>query len=505
MTIASYQLKKYCQQMRLTNHIFFKRIFLPALALSFNACDLLKPAQQPTMPIGRGTTQNPTSTGNPASTTGMTTPKNPTGRVDTVIWRDDKKAKPPIVTDGGKVTTTNPTNPTNTGSGTVVTTPTGTGGVKPAPSLPNEPTKELKTTYDLSIPLPFFRDKYNGVTGVNYDKSLFALDFYAGVKLALDSLSYSNINLNVNIVDTKPDFASVLNQYEISKTDVMLGPVEKDNLPAAIAFSNEKSKTVVSPYFPSLELEGENPNFVQVKPSLKTHCEAITKHTRARYKPELVTLLARQQDGENARFKYFQDMNATISRSSTATKFKEAVVDEKAIDISKLVSPTLTTVFVVPSWNEAFVNALLKKIDEHPNKKNIVVYGMPQWMDFMGMNDYFERLKVRVSSSTFVDVNRPEVRIFRQRFVDKFGKMPNNDAYLGYDCALYFGEAMKKYGSKFSYFLDREPRKLLHTKFLFEPVYRSVTTGTDDFGKVMKYENKYVNILKYNGGFSLEE
>jgi ABC-type branched-subunit amino acid transport system substrate-binding protein len=482
--------------MRLTNHIFFNRIFLPALALSFNACDILKPAQT-TLPNNRGTVQNPVTTGNPS---GPSTAKNPTGRVDTVVWKEDKKAKPPIVTDGGKVSPTNPTgttgNPTPTDRGTGTTT---------APTLPGEPMKELKTTYDLSIPLPFFRDKYNSATGANYDKSLFALDFYAGVKLAMDSLSYSNINLNVNIVDTKPDFTAVLNQYEVSKTDVMLGPVEKDNLPAAIAFSNDKKKTVVSPYFPSLDLEGENPNFVQVKPSLKTHCEAITNHTRARYKPELVVLLARQQDGESARFKYFQDKNALISRSSTAPKFREATVDEKMIDISKLVSPTLTTVFVVPSWNEAFVGALLKKIDEHPNKRNIVIYGMPQWMDFAGMNDYFDRLKVRISSSTFVDVNRPEVRIFRQRFVDKFGKMPNNDAYLGYDCALYFGEAMKKYGSKFAYFLDREPRKLLHTKFLFEPVYRSTTTGTDDFGKVMKYENKYVNILRYSGGFSLEE
>jgi hypothetical protein len=490
--------------MRLTNHIFFNRIFLPALALSFTACDLLKPAVV-TTPTGRSTTQNPVTTGSP---TGGTMPKNPTAKVDTVVWKDDKKAKPPIVTDGGRVVPSNPNatgNPTPT-NGTGGTS--GTGGTKPntTPTLPGEPMKELKTTYDLSIPLPFFRDKYNGVTGVNYEKSMFALDFYAGVKVALDSLSYSNINLNVNIVDTKPDFTSVLNQYEVSKTDVMLGPVEASNLPAAIAFSNDKKKTVVSPYAPSLELEGENPNFVQVKPSLKTHCEAITKHTRSRYKPELVVLLARQQDtAEARRFRYFQDMNSLISRSSTAPKFREATVDEITVDINRLVSPTLTTVFVVPSWNEAFVVALLKKIDVHPNKKNIVVYGMPQWMDFAGMNDYFERLKVRVSSSTFIDINRPEVRVFRQRFVDKFGKMPNNDAYLGYDCALYFGEAMKKYGSKFAYFLDREPRKLLHTKFLFEPVYRSTTTGTDDFGKIMKYENKYVNILKYSGGFSLEE
>jgi Receptor family ligand binding region len=484
--------------MRLTNHIFFSRIFLPALALSFNACDILKPATTTTS-TGRGTVQNPVTTGNPTS---GTTAKKPTAKVDTVVWKDDKKAKPPIVTDGGKVSPTNPTgNPTSTGGGTA-----GTGGTRPTPTLPGEPVKEFKTTYDLSIPLPFFRDRYNGATGANYEKSMFALDFYAGVKLALDSLSYSNINLNVNIVDTKPDFAAILNQYEVSKTDVMLGPIENSNLPAAIAFSNEKQKTVVSPYAPSLELEGENPNFVQVKPSLKTHCEAITKHTRSRYKPDLVVLLARKQDtAEAKRFKYFQDMNALISRSSTATKFKEATVDEVTVDISKLVSPTFTTVFVVPSWNEAFVTALLKKIDAHPNKRNIVVYGMPQWMDFAGMNDYFERLKVRVSSSTFIDVNRPEVRIFRQRFVEKFGKMPNNDAFLGYDCALYFGEAMKKYGSKFAYFLDREPRKLLHTKFLFEPIYRSTVTGTDDFGKVMKYENKYVNILKYSGGFSLEE
>ena len=76
--------------------------------------------------------------------------------------------------------------------------------------------------------------------------------------------------------------------------------------------------------------------------------------------------------------------------------------------------------------------------------------------------------------------------------------------FLGYDCVLYVGKQTMQYGNKFPYFLNKEQQPVLHTKFYFNPVYRS--TPDDSGNNVSKYENSYVNILKFqNNSFRLDE
>ncbi len=413
--------------------------------------------------------------------------------VDTVQWKDNPNARPPIFSSGTPNTT-----PSTTGNAN--------GGVmlddkgNPISQVP-EPGMDLKASYKIALLLPFYLEKYSPDS--LYPRSAFALDFYAGAKVALDSLSHGDVNLTVTALDSKTDFTNLLSRFEVAHADMVIGPVEKENIPTAAGFSTSSGIAVISPYQPTGDLLGSNPNFIQVKPSFKTHCEAITRHVRAAYRPEQIVLVSRTQDNEPARFKVFQDANNLMEKSSHSIHFAEWTVDDEAnIDPSPYINAQNPTVFIVPSWNEPFVTALLKKLDASLNRKNVIVYGMPQWMDMSGMGSRFERLNVHISSSTYVDQDAPEVMDFKRKFVDRFGKLPNFDSYLGYDCTWYFANALKKYGTKFAFYLDRDPEKVLHTSFNFSPVFQG---GTDNFTAPVKYENKYVNILKYyNGKFRLD-
>ena len=163
--------------------------------------------------------------------------------------------------------------------------------------------------------------------------------------------------------------------------------------------------------------------------------------------------------------------------------------------------------FRSPSWNEPFVAALLKKLSLSSQKNNIVVYGMPQWLDFdKSLNSLFAATNVHLSSSTFIDANNPEVRHFRNMYLAKFNKIPSTDSYLGYDCVMYFVGLIARYGTKISPFLAGEARPVLHTQFRFEPVAPKVVNDNDFGDNTTKYENKYVNILKFqNGSFKLSD
>ena len=487
------------KQLRKMTKLLRGSLFAVAL-MTIAACGGLRPAtdtKTPTKP-----NKNQGSTAQNGQNNG-----NSNVLVDTIRWRVDPKSRPPIVTSGQSSGSTSggvityPTDNSGNTSGGVITYPTdnssstsgGTGGTK--------------NSYEMALLMPFFSGQFVESSGINPPKAQFALDFYAGVRLALDSLSTQGLNLKMSVLDSRGDFNAILGRYDVGRADVILGPVEKENVPTAIDFANRQGKIFVSPYFPSGDLEGANPRFVQVKPSLKTHCDNITAHIRGRYQTNQVVLVGRQRDSETARFKFFQDANAAFNQSTYGGRFDEwAIEDELNFNVEPYIHAEGQTVFVLPSWNEPFVAQFLKKLAASPRRASVMVYGMPQWMDFdKGLTSTYEALKVRVSSSTFIEGNNPEVKHFRTKFMAKFGKIPNADSFLGYDCALYVGKMLRQYGTAFPQYLQNEPQQTLHTRFNFEPIYRPLVNDSDPNGNVAKYENRYVNMLRYqNGAFRMD-
>jgi predicted small lipoprotein YifL len=491
-----------------------------ATLLTLASCGALRPAtNDPKAPT------NPNKNTNQGNkpTTGQG--KNDNVLVDTVRWRVDPKSKPPIVTNhstgnnggtsgnnggntsGGGVITY-PTDGGSTSGGGVVTYPTDNGGSTSGGSTSGGgviyPTDNggTKNGYSMAVLMPFFSGQFVESAGSNPPKAQFALDFYAGVKMALDTLSTQGLNLKVSVLDSRGDFNAILGRYDVSKADVILGPVEKENIPTAQDFANRQGKIFFSPYFPTGDLEGANPRFVQVKPSLKTHCENIVAHMRSRYQTNQVVLVGRQRDSETARFKFYQDANAAFNQSSYGGRYDEwAIEDELNFSVEPYIHPEGVTVFVLPSWNEVFVGSFLKKLAASPRKNSVVVYGMPQWMDFdRSLLSIYESLKVRVSSSTFIEGGNPDVKSFRSRFMAKYGKLPNSDSFLGYDCMTYIGKMLRQYGTAFPQYLQNEPQQTLHTQFNFSPIYRAAVNDSDPNGNVAKYENRFVNMLRYQSG-----
>ena len=400
--------------------------------------------------------------------------------VDTIQWKVDPAARPPISTNGSNT-------PQNPNSGTVIV-----DDGKPMTS----------SAYNMTLLLPFFTDKFTESANANYSKSQFALDFYAGARVAFDSLSKTPVRLNVNVLDSRTDLKTLLTRSEITNADVIIGPVEKDLVATFIDYSVQNNKTVISPYFPSGDVTGSHPNFIQVKPSLKTHCENLMRDVRSKFQTEQVVIVGRTAENENARFSYFQDANTMINQTNQGGRLDEwTIEDETNFNVETYLRPTGTTVFLVPSWHEPFVAALLKKLATSSRKNNIVVYGMPQWLDFeKSLNSLFTALNVHLSSSTFIDANNPDVRQFRNNYLSKFNKIPSTDSYLGYDCAMYFVNLMARYGTKISPFLAGEARSVLHTQFRFEPVAPKIINDNDFGDNTTKYENKHVNILKFQNG-----
>jgi hypothetical protein len=369
---------------------------------------------------------------------------------------------------------------------------------------------EFYTAYDVAIMLPFLSDRFNENSSEIYDNSAWALNFYGGMKMAMDELNDEGVKLNVTVMDSKANERAVgdllSTRTELFNAHLIMGPYRKDNVELVADFAKRNNITYVSPHSAASGISVNNPNYIQVSPTLASHCQAITQHVRKSYKPQQVVLVARDKPAEKARFNYFQEENFRIERARhDSLRFQEYLVKDddnnySSMKLGQFIRPGETTVFIVPSWsNETFIYSFLAyaKIAKGMNSE-IVVYGMPQWTEYDRIDfELYETLNVHISSDTYLDLYDTNIQFFRQRFFDRYGLPPSEESFIGYDVMKYFGRMLHKHGTKFQYYLEQDPEKSLHTQFSFERVARATTTGVEN-APIERFENKFVYILKFD-------
>jgi len=402
-------------------------------------------------------------------------PTAPASTMDTIAWTEPSKdVEPPITSDG------------------LGAEPNGVG--------------VAKDEYNVAILLPFMTNKFQELDGKINQKSSLAINLYGGMQMAFSELSGEGVKLNVSVHDTQASESIVnglLETEKVAEADLIIGPIAKNNLKLVAEYAKAKKKPMVSPLSPSTSIAKDNPYYLQVSPGLKEHCKTISRHALDKYKPEQLVLVCRNKKAETNRLKYFQEANQEHAGRSNVEPLKEFIVTDATVDFSELditpyILPGKTTVFIVPSWsNESFIYSLMRNVSIAKGKNKVVFYGMPQWMNFEQISyDYFENLNLHVSSDTDINSDTEEVKRFKQNFYYKFGNLPEEEAYVGYDVMRYFGGELFRGGTQFQQTIDGNGKDMLHTRFALAPVAPK-NAKPEDYSKIERYENSYVNILKF--------
>lgn len=406
------------------------------------------------------------------------------GKMDTLHWRELPEASyPPIISDG-------------TWAGVNGNNSNNNSGLPPANG----------STHNIAIVLPFLAQGSQQST--LDENSLWAVHFYAGASLAYQDLQHDGVSLNVAVLDSDGSASrlkNLMNGADLQKADIIIGPYKRENVTILEGFTKTRNKALVVPYSASMGMAFGNPGYIQVNPSLKTHCEAIVRHARSHYNTEDIVLVARNKDEEQSRLAYFQDANALLSGSHEKAHFREYIISNAAgevreNEINSYIRPGKTNVFIVPSWsNEGFIYSLLRYLMVKQSQgEEIIVYGMPQWMEFEQIDfDFYEKLHIHVSSASYLSPDDERVRQFNQKFFNTFGTIPNDEAILGYDVMLYFGKMLDKWGAKFPNNIDHEPYDVLHGRFDFQRVVLYPEKHREDLNYYDQLENKFVHILEF--------
>lgn len=473
-------------------------ILLPLLLL-YSSCDLFTKVQPATDPGRDKEVLDPIQgrrVYDPETGTYVIVKTAPTEKMDTIAWREvPMTASPPITSTGVYFDSEAPP-----------------AISQPPVTDPNTGSRLLES-YNVVFALPFQTDRFSASQGQVPANSAWALNFYSGAKMALDELQAEGARFRVSVLDTKATDAGmselIRRNPDFSSAHLIIGPYRRDNVRLAIEAAVKNQSVLVSPINADENLAVNNPNYIQVNPTLSTHSEAILKEVLRTHRPDQVVLVCRARDVEVQRLRYFQDayrqmMQQAFSRDTAS--LREFIIPDEGdnvgslrINTQQLIQNRDTIAFIVPSWSsEVFINALLQQIDGvRAPYSEFTVYGMPQWIEYERIDyNLYQNLKLHLSSSYYVNREEWTVQDFQRLYFNRFGLMPAQESYLGYDITLYYCRMLRKYGTRFQYSLREDPGQGLHTRFEVQavPVQGSANR---EFPQVKQFENKYLNILKF--------
>lgn len=366
---------------------------------------------------------------------------------------------------------------------------------------------EKKSAYHFSFLMPFNAIRYQNIGRAVDPKGRRFIQYYAGARLAIDDLMQEGIRINAHVFDTEESLSklnSILEDQAVLESDLIVGPYRRAHIQAVSKFSSANQIPMVSPWIPGIELEQPNPLMVQMTPGLDAHAVAIFEHIARVQGDVTLYIVGRDKENESSRQELFQ--KAYTEAGLPPDSLHLLMIDDNTSDLQNtdwlsIFEKPNKAVFVLPYYSrsdESFVTSILRKIHAERLEKEVVVYGMPQWLGFGNLNfDYLKSLQTHVSSVSFTDRDHPKYEVFYNRFFDRYGIVPDDAAYQGYDLVYFFGKGIFEYGTAFVDYLDEMDISLMNMGVRFEPVYGSIPDNTNAQAPEY-YVNKGIRILRFS-------
>ncbi len=387
-------------------------------------------------------------------------------------------------------------------------------------------------TLDIALILPFYLDSVKEIPDTAevsyYPQSGLAIEFYNGVKIALDSLAKSGLRARVHVYDDANDrerVKKIASLPDFKNMDLLLGPIYNNNLRLMAEFAKRDSIYLVSPLSPAVYLTSGNPYYIMVNPSIEVHCKKIFDYVIQRHFRDNILLFTRPDTVTSDYASIFQDYlrkyqaeTGTLSPTFSEVNYvpqegeTSSMIDE---ELEAYLHETRKNILIIPSVDRAYIHSVSRSLNplidppkemKDAKRYDITVMGLPAWGDQEGLRlDYVQKLKVHFTSSYYVDSSfyRPQNHFYKS-YVAAFQAEPSEYVVKGFDLMKFFGNLMSKYGSGFDTLLLSERASGIHTDFNFgiHPAPNGASVSIDSIPTLPAtdfIENKYVHLLKYEG------
>ena len=327
------------------------------------------------------------------------------------------------------------------------------------------------------------------------------LEFYEGLQLAIDSLQKENANLDIFIYDLKSSaqpLHKIISDSSFNSIDLIIGNVNNAEMMLLANAAGQKKIPFINANFPNDGGITNNPYFVILNSTLKTHCEGIYKFVQRQFALSDVVVFRRKGAQEDRLQSYFDAY--TKATASVPLKIKYVSLD--GVFDSTALRPHLSknreTVCIAGSLDLTFAANLTQQLASISEDYNVKLIGMPNWDALQEINrPGLDALEVIYSSPFYVSNTNPVALGIQDHFKNKFYSRPSDMVYRGYETMYRFGKLLLQYGSNLNSSIG-EKKYSIFSEFDIQPVFTSKQNPTLDY-----FENKKLYFVrKINGVFA---
>lgn len=297
-----------------------------------------------------------------------------------------------------------------------------------------------QSTYKVVLHLPMQFELMKGDTVSQ--KSIPALNFYLGFKMAMDSLASKGLNAELEVKDHKNDSATLAAIPEKAGADL------------EVVFGKDGKIT-----FYTGNKQGNE--MVSLNSGMNDHLKALANFGVN----ELISVewlsLSRGRPEEKKVFSAFMNHMRPMGIDTIPSIVR---TDFTAYPIEKYLKKGAINVVFIPSADQSFVANAMNRLQTLSDKYTIIVFGLSNWLTFSAIEtELFADLQVTLSSEKFIEYNRSDVVAFRKRFQAKNYTEPQESAFKGFDAGFFWGMLMLKYGDNFSeHITDQDLSRLVN-------------------------------------------
>ena len=326
------------------------------------------------------------------------------------------------------------------------------------------------------------------------------INFYEGLSIAAQALRGKDLKMELYVHDIS-DPAESLDRLifgrQLDSTDLIIGMLQSPDIPEVAAFAKKEKINFVSALSPADADTRDNPYFILIQPTLQTHIRQLISFAEKKY-------------GKNP--KYIFHTNNTSGEKEAYTQLREALIDEKDLNIIdcsrfQLGTDTLSRLFDSNKVNVVFVSVLdignaekiLNTLAAMPAAYRFEIFGMPSWKSLRGLNSgNYMRLSIHYTTPFYYDPTTGTGRYVSTEYANTYGGTPSEMVYRGYESLYWFGNLLERYGPVFNRNI-RDVSAAPFTRYDIQPAW----SKENDF---LYLENNKLYILHYqNGGYVVEQ
>lgn len=215
------------------------------------------------------------------------------------------------------------------------------------------------------------------------------LDFYNGVMLAVDSLNKQGVPVEILFYDTKSKTGSinaVLEDSTFNEVSLIISSFNNRNEIKPLAdFALEHEIPLISSTYPNDGGLTENPYFILINPTLRTHLEGIYNYLQRIYPTSNLTMFRRKGGTEDMIQSVFSELGRNTAGVPLKIKTIELTDSFTTSQVIGYLDSTKQNIVICGSLNESFGTNLVKALSENKKYRSIAV-GMPTWDALRGVD-----------------------------------------------------------------------------------------------------------------------